>query len=120
MPDDFSYPAHSPLTVLSADDPKLSKVGFRIYERQGVTVRKSPDDETPLSAVDPLPDGMHIFVPALVGGYHRMVVRLDEKGWPYGEGVRIRAILGHANDERGRIWVCLGLINNRGLAGEQP
>lgn len=110
--DDPKMPLRTEITVLSADPSDQKPLGFRMFEREGVTIFDPDAIGTPLTE---LQVGQKILVPALFGGFHLMVVGKDEgNGRLVGRGDQLIALLTIAKDSRA-CWVCVGLCNMRGL-----
>lgn len=113
-------PVRTELTVLPADPPNQQPIGFRCYERQGVEVFRidrtldPPVVQEPLTCEGDLQEGMELAVPGLMRGYHVMTVRRDELDGLYAQGETLMAVLRFAEDER-HAWVCIGLVNLRGI-----
>lgn len=119
MSDDAKSTNRTETTVLGPDDPNQKPLGFSVSERLGCNVYRLNEGSTsvvevPLTNKDDLVEGMTLGVPALMGGYHVMKVKKDEYGEMHAQDDKLLAVLKFGEDDR-HAWICVGLINTRGL-----
>lgn len=125
MPSDV--PVRTELTVLPADDPSKREIGLVIRERNGVEIHKFEEgrkyerdedgrwkDLAPITEEGDLRAGDKILVPGLMGELFVMSVEADKYGALTARGEHLSAVLEFGKDDR-HAWVCVGLINLRGL-----
>lgn len=116
------HPVKTGLTVLPADDVKQEKLGWTVREYLGCEVYpykpdaegKLPPQLEPIKTEDGLKEGMQILVPSLVGGFHIMTV-MKEDNELYARGEKLMGALEFAKEDGRNAWVCVGLINMRGV-----
>lgn len=114
-------PVRTELIVLTVDDPDERKLGFTMYERDGVEVHVyDPDvrpeevnesELKPITSKGGLQEGARILVPSLMGGFLVMDVERDGDGGLLANGDGVLAILEYGTDERA-CWTCVGLVNS--------
>lgn len=113
-------PARTEVTVIGPDDPNMKPLGFRVTERDGVTLFKFDAeggiDKRPLTNQDDVQPGVQLAVASLFGGFIPMTVEQDKEteGRLVARGGNLLAILEFAEDDR-KCWTCVGMINMRGL-----
>lgn len=114
-----TIPARTELTVIPADDPQQRTLGWKVTERDGVTLFKFDAeggiDKRPLTNQDDVQPGVRLAVASLFGGFIPMTVEQDkETEGLVARGGNLLAILRFAEDDRA-CWTCVGMINMRGL-----
>lgn len=104
----------SEIVVLPADEPE-GKIGFTVREFLGCPIAQAPDG-APIAGQTVLVEGSTVYVRGLLGEWIEMRIGRNQAGDPYAERGSLIACLSRGPDERGDIWVCVGLINRRALA----
>jgi len=104
------------VTVFGPDDPNQKPLGWMMYERRGTSIYKFDDDFRCGVAKHPIKKGElaagdEVVVPGLFGDYHLMTVERDELGKMSARNAALLASLDLDQDE----WVCIALINLRGV-----
>lgn len=111
---DDKIPARPELTVLPADPPQESKLGFMVREYNGTEVFLRGKIGTPLKNLADLLPGVEVLVPSLFGGYNVMTVGKDEYGVFYAKNEALYANLEFSIDER-KCWTSSMAFNLRAV-----
>jgi len=96
------------------DKPDEIKLAWTVEEQLGVEICKPGSTQTRLGRFD-LCEGDEVLVPGLMGGYHVMTVTRDQYGEVSAKGEQLMAALEFDEDRGAGAWVCVGLINLRGI-----
>lgn len=111
-------PASQPLTVIPADEPKVTKLNWVVRERLGCPISRLENGvPVQFKPGEDIKEGQEVLVSGLFGGYHPMTITKDEYGVLRAESEKLVGVLTSEMYEENNepIWVCTGLINNRAL-----
>jgi hypothetical protein len=110
-------PAKTEITVLSADSPENLSLGFQVWERQGIPLSTSPEEEVRITKKEDLKVGDVVYSYGMLGESIRLTVTSTEEGNSTADvGDNFFCLLEFQNCPwRGPLWLNSAMVSKRGI-----